>query len=197
MSDEIKEAEIIEASPKEAIVVRTDQVQLRPRSMEELTSYAKVLSTSSLVPKAFQNRPGDIIVAIQMGGELGLSPIQSLQNIAVVNGKATVWGDSLLALCQQHPSYAGHEEFIEGEGDTMKAICLVHRKGVAKPIRAEFSVQDAKDAGLWGRPGPWTQYKKRMLQHRARGFALRDSFADALRGIITTEEARDYPNSQR
>jgi hypothetical protein len=28
---------------------------------------------------------------------------------------------------------------------------------------------------------------------RARGFALRDKFADALRGIITREEAEDYP----
>ena len=31
-----------------------------------------------------------------------------------------------------------------------------------------------------------------MLKHRARGFALRDTFADALAGLITTEEARDH-----
>jgi len=32
-----------------------------------------------------------------------------------------------------------------------------------------------------------------MLQMRARGFALRDTFADALCGLVTVEEARDYP----
>ena len=47
-------------------------------------------------------------------------------------------------------------------------------------------------AGLWAKSGPWTQYPKRMMQMRARGFALRDKFADALGGLITVEEAQDY-----
>lgn len=45
---------------------------------------------------------------------------------------------------------------------------------------------------LWGKSGPWQQYPKRMLQMRARGFALRDKFADVLGGLISAEEARDY-----
>ena len=36
-----------------------------------------------------------------------------------------------------------------------------------------------------------------MLALRARGFALRDAFADALAGIITTEEAKDYPDPEK
>jgi hypothetical protein len=35
-----------------------------------------------------------------------------------------------------------------------------------------------------------------MLQMRARGFALRDAFPDALRGMVTAEEASDYPTPQ-
>ena len=35
-----------------------------------------------------------------------------------------------------------------------------------------------------------------MLQNRARSFALRDAFADVLRGVISTEEARDIPNDE-
>jgi hypothetical protein len=52
---------------------------------------------------------------------------------------------------------------------------------------------DAKRAGLAGKSGPWSQYPERMLALRARGFALRNAFADALRGLITAEEAQDYP----
>ena len=52
---------------------------------------------------------------------------------------------------------------------------------------------DAKRAGLAGKSGPWTQYPRRMLQMRARGFALRDAFPDLLRGLVTAEEAMDYP----
>ena len=57
----------------------------------------------------------------------------------------------------------------------------------------KFSVADAKKAHLWGRRGPWENYPERMLQMRARGFALRDSFPDALKGVITVEEAQDFP----
>jgi hypothetical protein len=59
-----------------------------------------------------------------------------------------------------------------------------------------FSVADAKRAGLWGKSGPWTQYPRRMLQLRARGFALRDAFPDVLKGLVTAEEAQDYPANE-
>ena len=67
---------------------------------------------------------------------------------------------------------------------------MAQRKG-RKPVVAKFSVEDAKRAGLWGKTGPWQAYPKRMMQMRARGFALRDAFADVLKGLMTVEEAWD------
>ena len=32
-----------------------------------------------------------------------------------------------------------------------------------------------------------------MMQHRARGNAIRDAFPDVIKGLITVEEAQDYP----
>jgi hypothetical protein len=61
-------------------------------------------------------------------------------------------------------------------------------------VTVKFSVEDAKRAGLWGKQGPWSAYPKRMMQMRARGFALRDAFPDVLKGLITAEEAEDYPS---
>ena len=58
-------------------------------------------------------------------------------------------------------------------------------------MERRFSVQDARRAGLWGRPGPWSQYPQRMLQMRARAFALRDAFADVLGGLYLREELED------
>ena len=60
------------------------------------------------------------------------------------------------------------------------------------PTTRTFSQEDAKRANLWGKAGPWTAYPKRMLQMRARSFALRDSFPDALKGVGISEEVRDY-----
>jgi len=164
-----------------------------PTTFAEAKTFAGELAASNLVPKAYAGKPLDILVAIQWGNENGLAPMQALQNISVINGKPTVYGDAAMALVQAHPACEGVEEYFEDEGTPNPiAVCIAHRRG-RKPVTAKFSVEDAKRAGLWNKQGPWTSYPKRMLQMRARGFALRDAFPDALKGLITTEEADDYP----
>nr|DAF60637.1 MAG TPA: RecT protein [Podoviridae sp. ctwJH20] len=155
--------------------------------------FSKMLADSSMVPRAYQGKPQDIMVCVQWGYEIGLAPMQALQNIAVINGKPSVYGDAAMALVQASPVCEGVDEYIEGEGTPNPvAVCVATRKG-RKPVTAKFSVEDAKRAGLWGKQGPWQAYPKRMLQMRARGFALRDAFPDVLKGLITAEEAQDYP----
>ncbi|MBS1103562.1 recombinase RecT [Gluconobacter sp. Dm-62] len=161
-------------------------------SFNELMRFAEIAAGSGMVPKDYMGKPSAILIAVQMGSELGLAPMQSMQNIAVINGRPSVWGDALLGLVKASPVCDDVVETLEGEGDKMTAICVAKRKGKS-PVEARFSVQDAKDAGLWSKPGPWKQYPKRMLQMRARGFALRDAFPDVLRGLITAEEAADIP----
>lgn len=168
-----------------------------PTTFSEAKDFASELANSNLVPKNYAGKPLDILVAIQWGTEIGLAPMQALQNISVINGKPSVYGDAAMALVQSHPACEGVEEFFEGEGTPNPvAVCIAHRRG-RKPVTARFSVEDAKRAGLWNKQGPWTSYPKRMLQMRARGFALRDAFPDALKGLITTEEAADYPSDAK
>ena len=165
---------------------------LRPSNFTELMTFAQMAAKSRMVPAAMQGKPEDIMLAIQMGSELGLAPMQAIQNVAVINGRPAVWGDALIGLCRASPQCEDVQERMEGEGDTLAAICVAKRRG-ASPVTARFAVADAKKAGLWGKQGPWQQYPARMLQLRARGFALRDAFPDVLRGIISAEEARDMP----
>jgi len=168
---------------------------LTPATLTEAMSASEAMARSQLVPKEFIGKPSNILVCMQWGNELGLSPMQSLQNISVINGKPTMWGDACLALVRADIRCLGVEEKVEGEGDKRVATCTIKREqgaGVEEVTRT-FSVTDAKQARLWNKQGPWQQYPKRMLQMRARGFALRDAFPDVLRGVITTEEAADYP----
>ncbi|NBQ51856.1 MAG: hypothetical protein EBV86_18190, partial [Marivivens sp.] len=117
------------------------------------------------------------------------------QNIAVINGKPSIYGDAALALVKNHPACAGVSEWIEGKGDEQTAHCKVKRRygDEIEETTRSFSVADAKRARLWNKQGPWSQYPDRMLAMRARGFAVRDAFPDALKGIITQEEAQDMP----
>ena len=168
-----------------------------PTTITEAIQFSEMLASSQMVPKQYQGKPQDIMVCVQWGMELGLAPLQALQNIAVINGKPSVYGDAAMALVQASPLCEGVEEFIEGEGtQNPVAVCVAHRKG-RKPVRSTFSVEDAKRAGLWGKQGPWQAYPKRMLAMRARGFALRDAFPDVLKGLITAEEAQDYPTEDK
>lgn len=167
-----------------------------PQTMTEAMEFSKMLADSTMVPRQYQGKPQDIMVCVQWGYEIGLAPMQALQNIAVINGKPSVYGDAAMALVQSSSVCEDVQEYFDGEGTPNPvAVCVAQRKG-RKPVVAKFSVEDAKRAGLWGKQGPWSAYPKRMLQMRARGFALRDAFPDVLKGLITAEEAQDYPAEQ-
>ena len=175
----------------------TEISTVQPRGLaldtfEDAFRFSKLVATSDFAPKDFRGKPESCLLAIQHGAELGLSPMQSLQSIAVVNGRPSVYGDTALAVCKGSPVCEWVRETIEGEGEHMVAVCQAKRRGDAQPVESRFGVAEAKKAGLWGKQGPWTQYPRRMLQMRARGFALRDAFPDVLRGLVTAEEAADY-----
>lgn len=169
----------------------TRQIGLTPQSIEEAMKMADLLSKSSMVPKDYMNNPGNIIVAIQFGAEIGLPPLQAMQNLSVVNGRPAIWGDAIIALVRG----SGLMEDIREDISDTGATCTVKRRG-EQPVSRTFTAEDAKRAGLYGKQGPWQQYPKRMLQMRARAWALRDVFPDVLRGVHVAEEAQDMPNER-
>ena len=168
---------------------------------DELWRFSTAVAKSGLAPKGIQT-PEAILTAIQMGMEVGLTPMASLQNIAVINGRPSIWGDAQLGLIRQSGILEEFAEWYEVGGkrverapsqfaDDVTAVCRVKRKGEA-PMESAFSVADAKLAGLWKKEGPWTNYPARMLRFRARSFALRDQFGDVLKGLRSVEEVRDF-----
>jgi len=159
---------------------------LTPSNLTEAMQIADLLANSEIVPKDYQKKPGNILVAMQWGAEIGLQPLQALQNIACINGRPSLWGDAVLALVRNSGLL---EQFEETQTEDM-ATCIVKRKG-QKAVTKTFSKEDAKRAGLLSKQGPWTQYPKRMMQMRARGYALRDEFTDILKGFGVAEEERD------
>ena len=175
-------------------IATTKTFSLAPANLQEAMQFADLLSKSDMVPKDYQGKPANILVAVQWGGEIGLHPLQSLQGIAVINGRPTLWGDAMLALVLSSPACKDVIERYEGEGDDYAAVCIAQRHGREDKV-ARFSLKQAKAAGLLGKSGPWTNYRDRMLQMRARGFALRDQFTDVLKGMALAEEVSDYVDS--
>jgi hypothetical protein len=164
-----------------------------PQNMTEAMVVAERIANTAFVPKELRGKPNECLMAMMHGNEIGLSPVVALQSIAVINGKPSIWGDAALALVKAHPDFADIKETFND--DKHEAVCVITRKGQT-PVERTFSWNDAERAGLAGK-NTYKQYPKRMLQMRARSFAMRDSFPDALKGIGIREEAQDYPAEPR
>jgi hypothetical protein len=182
VSDDNNKLTKIEKSP-----VLADERGLKFSNMSEMWRFCAAVVNSGTFKDI--NTPEIALIRLQAGLELGLTPIWSLTNIMVTNGRPSVWGDALLGLVLRHPDCQDVIETLEGEGDSLVAVCEVHRRG-RQPIVRKFGVADAKRAGLHGR-NVHNAYPSRMLQMRARSWACRDAFADALRGLSVIEETRD------
>ena len=175
----------------EVAAIQPQQFDLSPRNLQEAMEFAGHLADSSIVPKDFQGKPGNVLVAIQWGMELGLKPMQAMQNIAVINGRPSLWGDAVLALVLASPAC----EYVNEYDENGTAVCVVKRRGHDEHVE-RFGDAEAKTAGLLNKSGPWTQYPKRMKKMRARAFALRDKFSDVLKGIPIAEEVMDIPTER-
>lgn len=171
-----------------AVSMPRQHFSMEPRNIDEAFRLADMLADSELVPKDFRGKPGNCMVAMQWGMEIGLKPMQALQNIAVINGRPALWGDALIALVRSSPLC---EYVVESTDAAGTAVCQVKRRGEPEQVRT-FGDADAKTAGLLGKQGPWVTNPKRMKQMRARAFALRDVFPDVLKGMAMAEEVMDF-----
>ena len=201
------------AAPKAPILVGSRGLELS--SMEDIWRFSGYVSISGFAPKGLEKQES-VFIAVQMGLELGLSPMAALQNIAVINGRPGIYGDAALACVRASGLLERYEEWYEVDGKPLvtgsnhprnptsqevenascTAYVLTKRKG-SEEVRVEgFSTGDAKQANLWKKAGPWSQYPTRMLKFRARGFNLRDNFGDVLKGFRTQEELADEPAPQ-
>jgi hypothetical protein len=158
-----------------------------PQDIDQAFRMATAIIQSGLNPPQLDT-PQKVMVCIMCGLEVGLTPMQALQKIAVINNRPTIWGDGALGLVRGSGLCEYVKERIDGQGDKMVAVCEAKRRGEPEPIIRKFSVDDAKLAKLWAKAGPWQQFPTRMLSMRARAFALRDGFADVLGGLYLAEE---------
>jgi hypothetical protein len=176
--------------PKQEIVKVPIEINghgLMLKTIDDMYRWANALVKSGIVPKGFET-PEKVMVALQAGAELGLTPQRSLNSFYIVNGKPTLYGDTPKMLVLASGQCEKYREWTDGTGDAMAGHCLTRRKGYDQDNETTFTVAQAKRAGLWGKTGPWTQYPDRMLIMRARTYNLRDNFPDVLGGFNTTEE---------
>lgn len=153
---------------------------------------AELISKAKCIPREFQGNPADVLVVVQFGYELGLNPMIAIQNMMIVNNRPAIWGDAMLALCMRTKGQKfGFIDCIETYDEDKKHWTCTSIRDGREPVIRTFTMEDAKLGGLLEKPGSWQTNRKRMMQCRTRGFSLRDTYPDILKGIFSIEEASD------
>lgn len=189
----------IPAAPKPPLVTGASVSAIIPRNLDEVARVANAVLVAGLEPSSYRGRDdretaSRVIVGIMKGAEIGLPPMAALSTIAIINGRACLWGDGAMAVIQNTGNLEWIKESFEGEPmtDGWTAVCIIKRRGQSEPYERRFSWADATRAKLTSK-GPWREYPQRMMRWRAASWAMRDSFADALMGLSIAEEAQDMP----
>ena len=184
---------------------RIDLAQaITPANYKTSMEFATMLSRSGLCPRGYQGKPEDILVCMMMGAELGVSHLQALKGIAVINGVATVWGDLGIGLVLN----SNQLEYLTESWDnkTQTATIRIKRKGYPEHIET-FSMDDARRVPYTerdrqsGRDKPgiktladkdtYRAWPQRMCGFKAKRFACRKEFADKLCGLEFAEDRMD------
>lgn len=205
MADEKKEKQ-----ESKALVPMKDGA-LAPTDLEGMWRLATIMASSGMFGSEYNGKPEKMFVAMQMGCEVGLSITQAPQNIAVVNGKPSIYGDATIALIRNHlesdreyfiddgkeiENYIGPEDLSKWPRE-LTAVCEMTRKS-GGTYKGYFSVADAIRMGKWNRPtergnkSVWQKHPKDMLMWKARHKVMNRGFSDILKGLVPVEISMDY-----
>lgn len=164
-------------------------IGLSPQTAEEAYRLSTHLAKSDLCPKSFGQNPANVFAAIMMGAEIGVGPMQAMANIAVVNGRASMWGELVSGLIWGSSVCEKLEDKVTGKGESLAVTITAKRKGAAE-YSYTYTWEDAKTAGLTSKD-TYQKYPKDMLYWKALGRVAKRLFPDVLKGIAIREIADD------
>ena len=162
-----------------------------PQSMDDVWRLAKIVIASQLAPKSVRT-PEAAMVVIMTGRELGLTAMQSLRSIHVVEGKPLLSADLMLALVLRLPAC---EIFACTETTDAVASFVAKRRGQPE-TRLSFTAEQARNAGLSGKDN-WKKYPAAMLRARAIAGLARLVFPDAFVGVYEENEIAPHQDAPR
>lgn len=159
-----------------------------PRSISECTDLAEKLSKSDLLPKEMRGKMPNVLVTIMAGQEMGLSPMASLRNFHVIEGRPVLSADGMVALVLGSGKCVYFRR-VQEAADSVTYETM--RVGDDQPRRCTWTKQMIKDAGLSAKDNH-RLYARQMLAARAKAELARDVYPDVLAGCYTEDETHGW-----
>lgn len=152
-------------------------------TLTERMNYAKALATADLLPVAYRNKPGNVLLAVEYGDALSVPPMTAIQGIHVIQGKPTLSADLMAALIRR----AGHKLRVRVDPGPVAVAQIIRTDDPDYTYECRWDMERAKTAKLTGKDN-WVTNPKSMLKARAISEVAREACSEVLHGLIYTPD---------
>ena len=170
-------------------------------AFQNIYDIGKMFAASSLVPQAYQGKPMDCTIAVDMANRMNVSPMFVMQNLYVVKGKPSWSGQACMSMVKASPLFTDVHHVYTGEKGNDSWGCYVQavRKSDGEVVKGpEVTIAMAK-AEKWyskidkfgNETSKWQTMPELMLAYRASSFFARIHIPNALMGCAVEGEVED------
>jgi len=152
---------------------------------------AKLLGSSTLVPKQYQGNVADIVVAMNMAARMNADPMMVMQSLHVIHGKPGWSAQFLIASFNACGRFGAI--YYEFSKDGSECVAITTEKSTRREIRGpKVSLAMAESEGWSTKAGSkWKTMPELMLRYRAAAFLIRTTAPEIGLGLYTTDELKD------
>jgi len=172
--------------PAKVTKIVKEQSLVIPEFLAEPMSLAEVFVKSGCFPSIQSQAQG--VVKILAGREYGLTPIQAITELYIVNGRVAMSAKLIAAAIKKSGKYDYHVDKMDNE-ECVISFFEIYDKVRTKIGESSFTIKDAAKAGIVNKDS-WKGYPKQMLYARAMSIGGR-SFCPDIITAYTPEEAED------
>jgi hypothetical protein len=163
--------------------------------VESMSSLAQKLSASDIIPQAFQKKPANVLIALDMANRLNASPMMVMQNMYVVYGNPGWSSKFLISTFNMCGKYSPIRYEFFGKPGTDEYGCRAYASELAtgeKLTGPDVTIGMAKKEGWYGKNGSkWQTMPQLMLTYRAAAFFIRTCAPEISMGLPTSDELVD------
>ena len=168
-----------------------NELQLFEKDMiEKMNKAANMLSKAGVIPHHLRGKVPDIFAILLMGSEVGLPPMQSLNQISVIKGKPTMDAQLLIALAKDRcDDFKVTKQKYLGYGPK-EAAFEVHARRGEEVFETKWDMDRAHRMGLAAKDN-YLKQPETMLKWRALSEAVRTLCPDAISGFAAKQDFQD------
>ena len=174
-------------------------VQAETQQFELAQRQAKMLASSSLVPKDFQGNVANCGIAINVAKRTRLDPLMVCQNLAIIHGRPSWSATALIGMINSCGRYTPLRFVFDNEDEPTSCYAVATDKESGQELKGEkITLEMAKKEGWSTKNGSkWLTMPGQMLRYRAASFWSRAYASDLSLGFYTQDEVRDFAGPPR